>query len=126
MEWIIAVLKSGAAYAVADQTHPMQRTRSVIQIAQPKLVLDNSHNSFLDEYSVEFGFKLVDPSSIPSDDMPTSNLELEIHDEDLAYVVFTSGSTGKVTLSHRRLVKLTYIQDSRRVSRSNTGIYHIS
>ncbi|CAK5278814.1 unnamed protein product [Mycena citricolor] len=39
--WILAVLKAGATYAIADQGHPLERTRSAMAVAEPDLIVDD-------------------------------------------------------------------------------------
>jgi len=95
MEWIIAVLKSGAAFAVADQKHPVKRTLSVMSIAKPALVVDDGSGNDLNLEPFQLDEKLLDTQNLALDDMPISNPEDITENEDLAYVVFTSGSTGR-------------------------------
>ncbi|KZP12421.1 hypothetical protein FIBSPDRAFT_798902 [Athelia psychrophila] len=106
MVWIMGVLKSGAAYAVADQSHPVERTRAVLSVAQPTLVVDDGQGRDIKELVAEFGIELLDAGRLPLDDMPADNLDDCTENDDLAYIVFTSGSTGKpkgVEIEHRNL-----------------------
>ncbi|KAJ7242915.1 hypothetical protein C8J57DRAFT_1243659 [Mycena rebaudengoi] len=100
MTWILAVLKSGAAYAVADQSHPLERIRHVISIADPSLVVDDGDGGNV--AGVASKEKFFYPSS-PMDDMPPHNLEDITQPNDLAYVVFTSGKPKGVEIEHRNL-----------------------
>jgi non-ribosomal peptide synthetase component F len=101
MEWIIAVLKSGAAFAVADQKHPAPRTLSVISIAQPSLIIDDGNGRDLSKDASK-PLSVLDVSNLSFDDMPADNLDNITQNEDLAYIVFTSGSTGKEPLKSLR------------------------
>lgn len=95
MEWIIAVLKSGAAFAVADQMRPVTHTHSVISIAQPALIVDDGSGHNLKQQAAELHTKILDIRTISFDDMPTHNLDDVTQNDDLAYISFTSGSTGE-------------------------------
>jgi non-ribosomal peptide synthetase component F len=95
MEWIIGVLKSGAAYAIADQSHPLERTRGVISIAQPDLIVDNGNGRNIVELASEANIPILDPRSTDLAGLPCNNLDDISEPNDLAYIVFTSGSTGK-------------------------------
>lgn len=95
MEWIIGTMKSGAAYAVADQSHPIERTRAVLSVAQPKLVIDDGQGRDIKDLVAEFGIDLLHAERLPIDEMPAHNPEDCTQNDDLVYIVFTSGSTGK-------------------------------
>lgn len=90
-------MKSGAAYAVADQSHPVQRTRAVLSVAKPTLVVDDGQGSDIKELVLEFGVEMLNACQLPLEDMHSHNLDDCTQDDDLAYIVFTSGSTGKLT-----------------------------
>ena len=94
MQWIIGVLKSGAAFAVADQTHPVGRNRSAIAVAQPALLVDDGHGVDATELVEDLPVRALRTTDICLDAMPMTNPIDESRDDDLAYVVFTSGSTG--------------------------------
>lgn len=94
MEWILSVLKTGAAYAVADQSHPLERKRGAMEVAQPTVVVDDGGSADLKKLLEGFSGEVVDSQTMVIDGLPTYNLVDETSDGDLAYVVFTSGSTG--------------------------------
>ena len=44
---IIATLKAGAAFVVADQSHPLERTKSSLDIAQPTILVHDDGNQHI-------------------------------------------------------------------------------
>ncbi|KAJ6577997.1 hypothetical protein B0H19DRAFT_1253292 [Mycena capillaripes] len=106
MEWIIGVLKSGAAYAIADQSHPLERTRSVISISQPDLIVDDGKGRHVVELADDASIRVLNTRNAELDSLPCENLDDISELGDLAYIVFTSGSTGQpkgVEIEHSNL-----------------------
>jgi non-ribosomal peptide synthetase component F len=91
---ILAILKSGAAFVVADKTHPNTRKSLIVSAAQPAVLIHDSSSQDLG-FITKFDGKLINVSSMFVSDLPTTNLNIDISSEDLAYVIFTSGSTGE-------------------------------
>jgi len=83
-EWLViamlAVLKSGAAYVPIDPAYPQERIGYIIADSQCKTVLNaavlNRFQSAAANYSTE-------------------NIAAAIEPEDLAYIIYTSGSAGR-------------------------------
>ncbi|GAA2736442.1 non-ribosomal peptide synthetase [Actinocorallia aurantiaca] len=88
----IAVLKSGAAYLPLDPAHPGERRGMVLADAAPRYLLD------------ETGLHVLDASERPPHPpFPEADLGR------LAYVIFTSGSSGRpkgVPVGHEALANL--------------------
>jgi amino acid adenylation domain-containing protein len=112
MDYLVAllgILRAGAVYVPFPPTHPPSRLRRFLNVAQPRaLIAEATHRSLADD--------VIGP------DGPTRRLELDvvlaekpnpgavdgepigINPGDLAYVLFTSGSTGEpkgVMVDHR-------------------------
>ncbi|MDT0616459.1 amino acid adenylation domain-containing protein, partial [Streptomyces lancefieldiae] len=84
---IYAVVKAGAAYLPVGTDLPEERLRTVLDSAQPLLVL---------------GEELPDVSGYPA-----VNPERVLSPDNAAYVIYTSGSTGRpkgVQVSHRSIM----------------------
>jgi amino acid adenylation domain-containing protein len=88
---ILAILKAGAAYLPISPDYPADRIQSILDDAQPKVILTtNKSSKNLESTNVELIFlELLNTSQ------QTNNLELKINSSNLAYIIYTSGSTGK-------------------------------
>jgi non-ribosomal peptide synthetase component F len=86
----------GAAFSVADHKHPATRTLSVISI-KPSIIIDDGNGRDLLKEATK-PLDILDVSNLSFDNMPADNLDDVMQNDDLAYIVFTSGSTGKESL----------------------------
>ncbi|MEU4806648.1 amino acid adenylation domain-containing protein [Actinosynnema sp. NPDC023587] len=74
---LLAVLKTGAAYVPLDPAHPDERLRRVVADTRAVVVVDG-------------------PGSVPGTaGAPDTPPPVEVGPDDLAYTVYTSGSTGE-------------------------------
>ncbi|KAK7033817.1 hypothetical protein R3P38DRAFT_2519696 [Favolaschia claudopus] len=94
MEWIMGVLKSGAVYAVADPHHPLERTRGVFSVAEPSMLVDDGSNDEVVQLANDADITVIDVKSVNLSAMSSANVVSVSEPSDLAYIVFTSGSTG--------------------------------
>ncbi|MET8152471.1 amino acid adenylation domain-containing protein [Actinoplanes sp. NPDC005259] len=97
---VLGVLRAGAAVVPLDPTYPSARIRSMVEIAEPYLVVTDP----------DAGELLAEPDPEQAVPLP------RIGAEDIAYVLFTSGSTGEpkgVAMPHRALTNLIEWQHRR-------------
>ena len=98
---ILGILKAGAAFTIFDASYPTARLVDCVQVAKPRLCLqlptidempDTLASSFSDHLQLSQGD--LNSLKIFLSDYATDDPELFINPDDLAYVAFTSGSTG--------------------------------
>ncbi|MEO0393384.1 MAG: amino acid adenylation domain-containing protein, partial [Pseudomonadota bacterium] len=102
----LAILRAGAAFVSLDPEHPIGRLKPTLNAADTCLVITDDHQilSSVDK-------PMVTPAALdggPGDTRMFSPLPV-IRPDDLAYLVFTSGSTGQpkpVAIEHQGLPNL--------------------
>jgi amino acid adenylation domain-containing protein/non-ribosomal peptide synthase protein (TIGR01720 family) len=103
---ILGVMKSGAAFLVLDPSYPAARLVEYVRETQPKVFLKLEAAGSLPLLLSEFLARNQDccQLKLPSEEnelaeklqrFPDSCPEVPVGPEDLAYVAFTSGSSGK-------------------------------
>ncbi|HEX6289605.1 MAG TPA: amino acid adenylation domain-containing protein [Herpetosiphonaceae bacterium] len=104
---VLAVLKAGGAYLPLDPAYPGDRLRFMIaDSATPVLV---TQTTLVDRLPATAARIMTMDTLTALDHAPTMPPTVEILDEHLAYVLYTSGSTGMpkaVAMPHRALVNL--------------------
>ncbi|HEX6719581.1 MAG TPA: amino acid adenylation domain-containing protein [Pyrinomonadaceae bacterium] len=108
MVGLLAILKAGGAYIPLDPSYPHERLLFMIKQADVKLILTQKH--LLDSLPAAQA-KLIaldsDNREIRSED--DQNLPRLSDAQNLAYIMFTSGSTGEpkgVSVTHRNVARL--------------------
>jgi len=105
---IMGVLKAGAAYLPLDTDYPWLRLKSILDDAQPVLILTQQHlQSRLADSALPR--ILLDADRAQIDAESTSNLSALTEPEHPAYLIFTSGTSGNpkgVLVRHSSLVNL--------------------
>ncbi len=99
---LAAVLRAGAAYVPIDPDYPGGRIMAIIEDASPSLLITTPESVV----TVATSVLRLDGELEPADAPVLSRSVLE---SDTAYVIFTSGTTGRpkgVAVSHRAIVNL--------------------
>ncbi|HVS81946.1 MAG TPA: amino acid adenylation domain-containing protein [Pyrinomonadaceae bacterium] len=106
---LFGILKAGGAYVPIDPDYPAGRTASILKEANPPVVLT--------QQSLTQTLPLLEGARIVCLDCPAwgasvqniANLDHTATDENLAYLIYTSGSTTKpkgVMISHRAIMNV--------------------
>ena len=105
---IFGVLKAGKAYVPLDPSFPYARNAYILEDSQAGLIVTNGENRSLAESLSEDGHSLIDIDEIGAT-LSDENVDLSISADDLANIVYTSGSTGQpkgVVQNHRNLLNV--------------------
>jgi len=90
---ILGVLKAGKFYVPLDPGHPPERITRMLKTSQAALLVTEGRHLAL---ATKLGWRtpqVIDVEQIDAE-LPSNNLEQSVSPEALAYIFFTSGSTG--------------------------------
>ncbi|MFE3544339.1 amino acid adenylation domain-containing protein [Nocardia sp. NPDC059177] len=104
---VLGTVKAGAAYVPVEPTIPIERFRSVLRQTRATVALVTAETPG----PRDVGVRQIDVSPLRHLDLPTHPTRVfpPHHPHRLAYVIFTSGTTGSpkgVAVSHRSLANL--------------------
>ncbi|MGY4761311.1 non-ribosomal peptide synthase/polyketide synthase [Paenibacillus caseinilyticus] len=120
---ILGILKAGGAYLPLDPSHPKDRIGYMLEDAQVRLLLTSGGLEGL-AGELRFGGALLDVMSEELYQGDDTSLESVNSSRDLAYVLYTSGSTGNpkgVMVEHRQVSNfITAIVEATELTRSDS------
>ncbi|QOS97405.1 amino acid adenylation domain-containing protein [Brevibacterium sp. JNUCC-42] len=103
MVGILGILKAGGAYMPIDPTYPAERIHYMLEDSQTYLLLVQKADMIPADYQGEV---LILTEELWADEK-ADNLELVNQSQDVAYVMYTSGTTGKpkgILTTHRNII----------------------
>lgn len=110
---LLAILKTGKAFCPINPDTPKERLAFILKdISAELLITDSAHGK-----SLEVGSKIIKlhpGSDLFQDHKHNAQMPISVHTTDLAYVLYTSGSTGlpkAVSVSHRAVTQSLIAHD---------------
>lgn len=88
---MLAIAKAGAAYIPLDSSYPEQRIKYIIEQSRSPIILSDQKNNT--ETNQQYSDKIINIDTISNKTVLTPQ-PVDIPQHALAYVIFTSGTTG--------------------------------
>lgn len=108
---ILGTLKAGAAYVPIDLSFPKERVKSIIENSKIKVIITRSKYFDAEFFDNSIGIVDLDKDLVTINASAISNSRLKIDNNTLAYIIFTSGTTGKpkgVMITHKNLLNYVW------------------
>ena len=102
---MMGILKSGNLYVPLAPSDPAARIKTILEDCEESLILTDQENLQQVEPLLTPGMRIINTDTIPPD-LEDENLALKIDPDSLAFIIYTSGSSGKpkgVTQTHRNI-----------------------
>ncbi|MEU9075078.1 non-ribosomal peptide synthetase [Kitasatospora sp. NPDC048538] len=119
--WVVgalAALKAGACYVPLDPEYPAERLAYMARDAGVDVVLSTRR------HDVDLPGRRIDVDAPDLAAEPATRPDVRVGPQSLAYIMYTSGSTGGpkgVAVTHRNIVRLVRSADSIEVRRTDTA-----
>ncbi|MFI6908730.1 amino acid adenylation domain-containing protein [Nonomuraea sp. NPDC050394] len=104
---LLGVLKSGACYLPLDPAYPLTRLNAMLALAEPSILLTDDKTGSV--VAVPPSTTVMDLRALAISAPEPAHPIARPHQDDLAYLLFTSGSTGVpkgVAITHRGMLNL--------------------
>ena len=102
---LIAIMQCGSAYLPLDPEYPISRLQFMLDDSDAKFLLTTKElSASLPKLTNTI---LIEDAIASLNQYPVTNLEIQINHEEVAYLLYTSGSTGNpkgVPITHKNLV----------------------
>ncbi|MGW1926754.1 AMP-binding protein, partial [Streptomyces massasporeus] len=103
---ILAVVKAGGVYVPLDTRYPADRIELIVRMSGGTLLLTDRD---LVDLELPSDARIMTLAQADPTNLPDTAPEVDVHPEQLAYAMFTSGSTGVpkgVAVTHRNITEL--------------------
>jgi len=91
---VLGVLKAGKIYVPLDPSYPEARAAGILEDSQAELMLTDNKNYFIGQELARHVRHIINVDELDPH-LSTENLSLSIPPDTLAFIVYTSGSTGQ-------------------------------